>query len=163
MNHNWNTIIEDLGPRLFRYFRARFTQEESSDKVQETLIRLIQKTNEGHFDHKLGNLRMFAYGIAHFVAMEAKKSSHSLTIVEELRNDESLEQKYIDKQNQEKMRQALAQLSPVQVQIISLMIDEELSLNEIAILMNMPLGTVKSHIHRAKEELKNVLNTKESL
>lgn len=163
MNHDWNTIVDDLGPRLFRYFRVRFTHEESSDKVQETLIRLVQKTNEGHFDPRLGNIRMFAYGIAHFVALEGRTLSNSLALTEELSIDDSLEQKYIDKQNQEKMRRALAQLSPVQVQIISLMIDEELSLHDIAVLMNMPLGTIKSHIYRAKEELRNILNAKESL
>jgi RNA polymerase sigma-70 factor (ECF subfamily) len=163
MDPNWNTIVEELGPRLFRYFRARFSLEESSDLTQETLIRLVQKIKGGSFDPDRGTLRMFAYGIAHFVALESAKLARRIEPQVELHHAATLEQQYIERQTHEHMRQALCRLEPVQVQIVSLMIDEELSLADIATLLGMPVGTVKSHVHRSKEALREILRAKESL
>jgi RNA polymerase sigma factor (sigma-70 family) len=163
MDRDWNALVEDLGPKLFRYFRARFSYELASDLVQETLIRLVQKTNDGHFDPARGNLRMYAYGIAHFVALEAQKLPPMETADADRPTAEHVEEELMNRQRSEQMRRALQKLDSVQVQIISLMIDEEMTLADIGVLLEMPAGTVKSHVHRAKERLREILLTKESI
>lgn len=162
MDRDWNAIVEDLGPRLFRYFRARFSHEHSADLAQETLIRLVQKTRGGEFDPGRGSLRMYAYGIAHFVALEARKIPE-LKIQEVTESGDHLEQSLIDRDGAERMRRALRRLDSVQVQVISLMIDEEMTLTDIGVLLEMPVGTVKSHVHRAKQRLREILLAKESV
>lgn len=163
MSRDWNAIVEELGPKLFRYFRARFSYEHAADLTQETLIRLVQKTNAGQFDPGRGNLRMYAYGIAHFVALEAQKRPESMESAPELHLVSRLEEEMIEQQRRDQLRAALRRLDQVHVQIISLMIDEELTLNDIGVLLGMPVGTVKSHVHRAKEKLREILSAKESV
>lgn len=52
---------------------------------------------------------------------------------------------------------ALAQLSPVQRQLIGLAFFRDMSHNEIADCLDMPLGTVKSHIRRGLQSLRPAL------
>ncbi|MGN7479692.1 sigma-70 family RNA polymerase sigma factor [Solibacillus silvestris] len=52
---------------------------------------------------------------------------------------------------------AFKYLSPKVKTIILLKYYHDLSMREIAIIMNLPEGTVKSHLNRAKKELKTVL------
>ena len=163
MDQDWNAVIEDLGPKLFRYFRARFSAEQSSDLTQETLIRLVQKTKDGQFNPARGNLRMYAYGIAHFVAIETYKLPQWEAAGPEFQTVVHLEEEFIERQRSEQLRTALRKLDPVQVQIISLMIDEEITLADIGVLLDMPVGTVKSHVYRAKERLREILLAKESV
>jgi RNA polymerase sigma-70 factor (ECF subfamily) len=163
MDQDWNAVVEDLGPKLFRYFRARFSREQSSDLTQEALIRLVQKTKDGHFDPARGNLRMYAYGIAHFVAIEAHKLPEWEAAGPDLQVVAHLEEDLMERQRSEQMRRALRKLDPVQVQIVSLMIDEEITLADIGVLLDMPVGTVKSHVHRAKDRLREILLVKESV
>lgn len=58
------------------------------------------------------------------------------------------------------LRRAIAKLKPTEQEIILLSIDADLSLEEIADIVQLPLGTVKSHVHRAKENLKILLEVK---
>jgi DNA-directed RNA polymerase specialized sigma24 family protein len=73
-NVDWNRQVEDLGPSLYRYFCAQFAGVEASDLVQDTLIRLLRKVDQGEYDPARGSLRMYAFGIAHYVRLEAVKS-----------------------------------------------------------------------------------------
>jgi RNA polymerase sigma factor (sigma-70 family) len=160
---NWHVIIEDIGPRLYRYFRARFSPEESSDLVQETLIRLVRKANQGSFQPERGTIAMYAFGIARYVTLEAKKSLRlaeppaEWSRSESPPSDTSLDEKILREQEAQRTRKALNQLSEIQREIIFLMIDDELSLNDISVLLDLPVGTIKSHVHRAKEELRQIL------
>jgi DNA-directed RNA polymerase specialized sigma24 family protein len=79
---NWESIIIELGPRLYRHFCVRFSDEQADDLTQESLIRLVQKVESGAFDSSKGNLRMYAFGIAHFIALESSKSVIELPIEE---------------------------------------------------------------------------------
>lgn len=61
-----------------------------------------------------------------------------------------------------RVKHALIQLTEVQRQLISLAFFEELSHAEIAAQMALPLGTVKSHLRRAQQTLKQVLEESSS-
>ena len=56
---------------------------------------------------------------------------------------------------------ALKQLPETVREIVSLRYIQELSMLEIAAAMNMPEGTVKSYLHRGKQQLKSMLTHEE--
>jgi RNA polymerase sigma-70 factor (ECF subfamily) len=155
----WNQIVDDLGPRLYRYFCARFSKEQSDDLTQETLIRLLRKVEEKKFDPARGNMAMFTFGIAHFVALETKidrihepiESWQDQIVIET--NDEILES-----DQKTDLREAIRTLSNDEQSVLTLMMDQELKVCEISTLLSMPEGTIKSHVSRAKEKLKRILN-----
>ncbi len=70
---HWSNLIENLGPRLYRYFCSSFSRDIADDLVQETLIRLYQKTIDHSFDEQKGTLTCYAFGIAHYVRLEKMK------------------------------------------------------------------------------------------
>ena len=60
----------------------------------------------------------------------------------------------------ERLRQTVAQLPEKQRMVVLLRYQEELGASEIAELLNMPVNTVKSTLHRALEELRGKLTRK---
>ena len=72
------------------------------------------------------------------------------------------EQSIIKEQRAEKIRAAIEQLSPKYRSLIELRYLDELSYEEIAEKLDIPLGTVKAQLFRAKDMLYNILKiTKE--
>ena len=67
---NWDKVVRDLSPGLYRFFNLKTDAVHASDLVQETLLRLYRKVAEGGFDPSLGKLNSFAYGIAFKVQLE---------------------------------------------------------------------------------------------
>ena len=157
---NWNQVISDIGPRLYRYFSASFSAEAASDLTQETLIRLVSRFEEGSYDPVQGTMLMYAYGIARLVRMEAwKKTLPEDSYADPKDYDFRIEAsaKDVDSDSTVRLRLALNELPEIQKQVVLLHIDEELKLGDIAQIVGLPLNTVKSHIHRAKENLKMIL------
>ena len=58
----------------------------------------------------------------------------------------------------EEVQQALAQLSTEQRQVIALRYGADLTEADIAQVLGMPVGTVKSRLNRARERLRELLN-----
>jgi len=160
---NWNQVVPEIGPRLYRYFAASFSSETASDLTQETLVRLVTKYEDNQFDPAQGSLIMFAYGIARLVRLEAWKAQppedtygdpkeYDRRVVQLNGSHDSQAETQIAA-----LRICISELNEVQQQIVLLHIDEELSLQEIGTIVGLPLNTVKSHIHRAKENLREKL------
>lgn len=158
---DWHAVIQDLAPALYRYFYAGFNVQTAEDLVQNTLIRLIEKVQNHQFDSSQGSLRMYAFGIAHFVRLEArrqKKKDFSFELDDNVLSEENSPETNLEQQSSTKqLRQAIALLTEVQQNVLHLYLDEELTMDQIALILEMPVGTVKSHLHRAKEDLKKHL------
>jgi RNA polymerase sigma-70 factor (ECF subfamily) len=158
---DWSAVVAELGPRLLRYFRgAAFAPEEAADLVQETLIRLLDKVEDGSFDASRGHLAMYAFGIAHFVRLEARKRARlrpEPQTFEASEAHEDSEALLIQRETRQRLRHALAQLPSPQQDIFLLMIDAELTLEQAGAVLRLPLNTVKSHVHRGKARLRELL------
>jgi RNA polymerase sigma-70 factor (ECF subfamily) len=55
------------------------------------------------------------------------------------------------------LRQLVAQLKPAARLVVTLRFQEDLQLSEIAEILDMPLNTVKSHLHRSLDTLRSKL------
>jgi len=166
---DWNAFVEVKGPKLYQYFASRFEHQTADDLVQEVLIRLVRKVQSGEFDPGKGNLMSFAYGISSFVAREQfKRKSNTREILrlnaespadtpeDRPRPDEILQQS----EQAFLLRKAISELPDIEQEIIMLVLDKDISLQEVAEISAMPLNTVKSHIHRAKQRLREKLLSK---
>jgi RNA polymerase sigma-70 factor, ECF subfamily len=58
---------------------------------------------------------------------------------------------------------ALAELGPLQREIILLFHQQNWPITEIAVYLDMPEGTVKSHLHRARRRMKKVIESCETM
>ncbi len=166
---DWDQIVDALGPRLFGYFCASFDEAAAHDLVQETFLRLHKKLSQAQFDPQKGNLSMYAFGIARYVRLERRRDQFSepnmvgLDEVENVSDGQAdASQKMLRFESFQQLREALLQLKPVQQDIVLLHFDEELSLVQIAQLLELPLNTIKSHLHRAKAQLHSILTSAES-
>ncbi len=160
---NWTQVVNDLGPSLYKYFQARCGLGLADDLTQECLLLLYRKHQSNDYDATRGNLRMFAYGIAKFLVLESlrKQSVNKSDSDDHLKNiaaDATLDETIGTSQNQRMIRKAIETLSPIQQECLYLMMDDELSMDQIASVCGIPTNTVKSHIHRAKTELKEILS-----
>jgi RNA polymerase sigma-70 factor (ECF subfamily) len=172
MSPDWHSFVNAEGPRLFKYFLARFDTQTADDLVQEVLIRVVRKVRSGSFDPNRGNLTALSFGIAHNIAREAfrdKKRSLEYPTNEGFHDDQiSSEIPRIDEalsheQELKRLRTAMTKLSNSEQEVLSLLVSQDLPLPEIGTALNLPVNTVKSHIHRAKEKLRNELTTSVSI
>ncbi len=157
----WIILVEEIAPELYRYFLGSFNAPSSADLVQETLIRLVTKCRKGEFNHSQGNIKSYAFGIARFVRLEELKKKSLIELVEdESQFDKIPHQDTSEEEQIERLRWAITRLSPIEQDLILQMINEESTFEAIAKQFSMPVGTVKSHIHRAKEKLRKILEVK---
>lgn len=159
---NWNDTVRDLSPGLLSYFSAVFPRQIAADMVQEVFLRLVLKVRTDHFDQTKGSLRMYAYGIARLVRLEGRRTEMSpVSSIEPDTLPATGNEEAVDNRNQ--LRAAVRQLKATEQEVILLLLDKDLSLSEIGTILDMPAGTVKSHIHRAKSALKDIIQRSERM
>jgi RNA polymerase sigma-70 factor, ECF subfamily len=156
---DWDGVVEELGPRLYRYFKYKGVGDLSADLTQETLIRLVQKRSS--FDSEQGPLVAFALGIAKNVYFESQRKTRDEVEIDEalnLADDKDLHAQLENADQSQKLKLVVARLPQVQQDVLFFFFDEDLTTNQISKILEMPEGTVKSHLHRAKDSLKVILS-----
>jgi RNA polymerase sigma-70 factor, ECF subfamily len=63
------------------------------------------------------------------------------------------EQEYLSKEGEDLLEKGLKKLRPLYVQVLHLRNVQELSTKEIAVMLELPVGTVKARLHRARTKL----------
>jgi RNA polymerase sigma-70 factor (ECF subfamily) len=138
---------------------------EAEDLVQETCARAIRAMGSLRAD---SNVKSWLFTILRNIWLNQLRQKRSSPMVVELDVDESpadiaIERSndplacYISKTEQERVRQAIWRLPPHFREIILLREYEELSYEEIASLLNCPVGTVMSRLARARSKLRELL------
>jgi RNA polymerase sigma-70 factor (ECF subfamily) len=69
-------------------------------------------------------------------------------------NESSPESKVLVREKAEQVKAALEKLSPKQRMIFLMRFSEDMELSEIAAASNMPINTVKTHLHRALKSVR---------
>ncbi len=167
--HDWNGIVATLGPRLKSYFCRSFSDFLAADCTQETLIRLVRKVQSKNYFEEKGSLCALAYGIAFNVKREAKKALKNEVVfignyltLQSTSIDDTPEDDAMQKERSDRLKKAIQQLSDVEQDILNLYLEKDLSMQDIAGILQLPEGTIKSHMHRAKETLKKKLSVIQS-
>jgi len=157
----FETVATQFQVSLYRYFVSGGCDPNSAEEMTaETIARLIESF--GRFRGDDSQIRAFVYSTArHVRSRHWERRSRSGTSIEEAENVasdcEMPAEALLRREQVDHLLSALGQLPETVREVVSLRYIEELSMSEIAAAMNMPEGTVKSHLHRGKKQLKTLL------
>jgi RNA polymerase sigma-70 factor (ECF subfamily) len=136
---------------LWRMTGSPAAAEDLTQDVFFSLLRLPQRFNPAR-----GTMRSFLLGIARNLALKRWRDEHQ----SEEPGDEHFVSPLIDSSRgdiAETVGKAIQSLPPLQREVVILAEYEELSLDEIARAVDAEVGTVKSRLHRARENLRRML------
>ena len=146
-------LYAQMGPKLLAYFRRHHAiAGAAEDLVQDTFVRAIR-----NFDRVRESVspRAYLFGIARNVCLDALRRHRPL---EELSAEAAAADDPSDDARLEEMRVAIAELPPLHRDPLLLKLQQELSYDEIAEVLGVPVGTVRSRLHYAVAALKQTLN-----
>lgn len=152
------TEIYDLySPRLYRYaVRLLGDACVAEDCVAETFSRFLQALRLGRGPHDY--LQAYLFRVAHNFIVDHYRHQQSSDISDDDMPDcENTEENASLNIRQQRVRFALRELTGEQQQVIALKFLEGWENEEIAYVLNKPIGAVKSLQHRALAQLQKIL------
>lgn len=133
--------------------------DDSNDLLQETFVKIYLNLQRYSDQYTFGQ---WIYTIARntFIDYVRRKRDDTVSI-DNLRETGGLstwsepnpEERMITHQNRARIEAFLDRMSPRYKELIELRFFKEYSYEEIASHLNLPMGTVKTQIHRAREQL----------
>ena len=158
------SLFEKLTPDIKKYFLSLgLDNETSEDLSQDVYIKMA----ENYLDKKESkkNLRSLMYEVAwnvrndHFRKEYRLPKLQSIDEVEySLTDNIEVDSEAIKNIESKELRNKIELLPPFKQKILELKYNFDFSYEEIAEIMNLELGTVKSQLFRAKEDLKNIIS-----
>ena len=141
---------------VYRFaWRMSGSPAAAEDITQDAFVGLLRHPDR--FDPDRGSLRAFLLGIARNLALKRWRKEHRLDPLD----DETLVAEPIDLDRGELgdiVGRAVQALGPLQREVVILAEYEGLTLAEIARAVDADVGTVKSRLHRARENLRRLLS-----
>ncbi len=178
---HWASLIEAIGTRrdraafgqLFAYFaprvktfmrRSGLDEASADDLAQETLLTVWRKAHL--FDGSAVGASAWIFTIARNLRIDALRRTSRLAggeqpsdVADEFKSDEAMapDAMLASSQREERVRAALSALSHQQMRVVELSFYQEKAHAEIAQILGIPLGTVKSRLRLAMARLRSLL------
>jgi RNA polymerase sigma-70 factor (ECF subfamily) len=158
------SLFEYFAPRIKTYMqRSGVNDVRAEELAQETMLAVWRKA--ALFDPASASAATWIYAIARNLRIDAYRRERRGQIGEtsdvalEFRADEAPQPdvRLASAQSDQRVRAALAALSAEQMRVIELSFFEERAHSEIAKLLGIPLGTVKSRMRLAMKRLRTLL------
>ena len=148
------SLYRDLSPALLAYFRRqRALAGSAEDLLQDTFVRAMLGFGGLHASI---SPRAYLFGIASHVGLAALRS---LPPPGALVSEPAAPAAAPEDARIESMRQAIAALPDAQRETLHLKLHHELSYEEIAEVLGIPVGTVRSRLHHAVSQLRAALTS----
>ena len=135
-------------------------RDQAEDITQEAFIRAFLKIKSLREPAKFGS---WVATIASNMARDSIKKEKKYLLTEDPEEDNSIanylgiEEEVIRKDDKKRVLKVLRSLKPAHYQVIMLFYFHDRTIEEIAHLLEIEEGTVKSRLHRARENLKVLL------
>ncbi len=159
-------LVNDHGDRIYNLALMKCNQATMAEDIcQETFIRVYKGLKTFRQEAQLGTwIYRIALNVCHTVMKKELGHQQRETHLNE--NDFS---EYIDEDSdvqtihhrvtrKESIRSAIASLSQQQADAITLYYLKDFQYSEVAEIMDIPINTVKSHLRRAKENLRHLIS-----
>jgi RNA polymerase sigma factor (sigma-70 family) len=154
-------IFDRHGATLHRYLARRLGPATADDVLAETF--LVAFSKRATFDTARPSARPWLYGIAaNLVADHRRKEARRLQLVMPTEPDagchaDLVAQRVSAQASQARLHDALDSLENRDREVVLLIAWEELSYAEVAEALNIPVGTVRSRLNRARTKLRAAL------
>ena len=142
--------------RLWRYARMLTGSDDAAwDVMQESWLAVLRQIR------RLSDPAWFAVWACRIVRNKSadyiRSAIRQRQLAEELaeRNSASSERNQAD--SSESLAEALRRLPPEQQELLTLKYSADLSVVEIAVVLDIPAGTVKSRLHYIREQLRRIM------
>ena len=154
MNDTENIV--ELIPRLRRYARALAGDRDAADDlVQDTLERAWSKL---HLYRRGTDLRAWLFTVMHNVYVNQRRAARTSVPLDEEMPELAQPVRETDTLVLRDLDAAIRRLPPEQREVLLLVALEEMSYNEAADTLGVPIGTVMSRLSRAREKLRAMLS-----
>lgn len=160
----WDALFRRYQLPLYVYIFELVRDEQTSlDLVQETFINAARHIGSLRDDAKFGS---WLFGIAHQKCIQRwRKQAREEMLRDEFANaplqfETAPDDLLIREEQEAEFMRFLNQLPPPQRSVLLLHFVEEFSLEEIAGITGVSIGTVKSRLHYAKKSLRKLLEEK---
>lgn len=153
----FDEIVKIWERPLFYYLRRLAASEADAwELLQETWLKVLKSLKSVHDPQAFP---AFLYRIARNAAITRLRRPEffSFEADADLICDDAQDDAIRDFQNVEQVHHGLQQLPLMQREALTLFFLQDLSLEEMSVLLGIPLGTVKSRLHRAKKSLRQIL------
>jgi RNA polymerase sigma-70 factor (ECF subfamily) len=135
---------------LYGYLARRVGPELARDLTAETFARALQSRR--NYDRRRGEPRAWLFGIAHNVLRRHYRDEDR-----RLRALARLDAHAERPPEEPRLALALTQLAPEERDVLLLFAWVDMSYEEIADALSIPVGTVRSRLHRARSRLRRAL------
>ncbi|QDM44965.1 sigma-70 family RNA polymerase sigma factor [Paenibacillus thiaminolyticus] len=160
-SHELYTLIEENKERLYRLaFSFVRNREEALDIVQETVYKAIISVGQLRQPQFL---KTWLFRIAINCAHDALRKSKRVVAMEDGVLDAMVNPPESNREEMFDVRQAIERLDPKYKKVIILKFFEDMTLEDVAEILELPLSTVKSRLYRGLEKLKIDLEEVEGL
>ena len=147
--------LVDLIPRLRRYARALVADRASADDlVQDTLERAWAKL---HLYRRGTDLRAWLFTVMHNVHVNKVRSARATDPLEDEMPELAQRAAQGDSLVVRDLDRAIARLPDEQRAVLLLVTLEEMSYDQVARALGIPIGTVMSRLSRAREKLRAMM------
>jgi RNA polymerase sigma-70 factor (ECF subfamily) len=138
-------------------FALRMTGSPATaeDVAQDTFLELIRKPQS--FDPTRGSLRVFLIGVTRYLVYRRWRTELRYVATDDLDTTPAILPDPSAATIAETIRNAVQSLPPMQREAVLLFEYEGFTLEEIAAITGVEIGTVKSRLHRARTSLREVL------
>lgn len=135
--------------------------DEAEDVAQQVFVKAWQALETFQPGGSLGS---WLYRITVNAAIDATRKRRPQVALDDIappRSDQHIERSVLDAEEAERVRRAVRNLPPASRAALVLREYEQLSYAEIAEVLNVPIGTVMSRLHYARQSLKEALSSQE--
>ena len=150
----FESAFDEHKDAVYRFAWRMAGPDFAEDIAQDVFLTLLRHPER--FDPARGTLRAFLLGIARNLALKRWRDAHRWDPLD----DEAFVAPAIEVTSGDTaavVGAAIRSLPPLQREALILAEYEELSLDEIARAVDAEVGTVKSRLHRARQNLKRLL------
>ena len=152
-------LLDRYEKRLFNRFLMVFrNRDEAADLTQQAFLVLLRKPEAVRPEE--GTVGTFLFGVARVLILKRLREMHRRPlsrVVEARAPDQGPLEDALRRERHEKVLEGIGTLGSVRRSVLLMREEEGVAVKEIARRMSLPEGTVKSHLMRARIELRRWL------